>query len=227
MDTQTSAKLAYNLKIIPVDEKGVPKLQPPFLAMFNPDQISLEDSIIWKADDTPGREHSETRYIRSGARSFTVELMVDGTGVNTGGAKIPVTTQILLFRSVAFSISGKDHRPNFLLLQYGDLIIHCVLKSSTVTYTAFDMAGLPIRAKINATFNEWTPGLLGNILSAFSSPDLSHIVAIKEYDLLPLLTKNIYKNQHYYLQVARANNLKNFRKLMPGTRLIFPPLSEK
>ena len=31
----------------------------------------------------------------------------------------------------------------------------------------------------------------------------------------------------YYLQVAKANKLKNFRKLVPGTQLVFPPLSDE
>jgi nucleoid-associated protein YgaU len=91
----------------------------------------------------------------------------------------------------------------------------------------FDPLGLPIRAKISASFTESTsPGLMAK-LAMLSSPDLTHKVSVKEGDLLPLLTFNTYKNQNYYLQVAKANKLKNFRHLKTGSTLIFPPIAKK
>ena len=91
----------------------------------------------------------------------------------------------------------------------------------------FDKFGLPIRAKISASFTERTPSGLGSLLSMLSSPDLTHKIVVKDGDILPLLTYQIYNNQTYYLQVARANKLKNFRKLQAGTTLTFPPISDK
>jgi hypothetical protein len=91
----------------------------------------------------------------------------------------------------------------------------------------FDMFGLPIRAKISASFTERTPSGLGALLSMLSSPDLTHKIEVKEGDILPLLTYKTYNNQNYYLQVARVNKLKNFRKLKAGTTLVFPPISDK
>jgi nucleoid-associated protein YgaU len=64
-------------------------------------------------------------------------------------------------------------------------------------------------------------------MSMLSSPDLTHSVQVKDGDLLPLLTSQIYKDQNYYLQVAKVNKLKNFRKLKAGTTLVFPPISNK
>lgn len=227
MDAQSAAKLPFNLKIIPVDETtGLPN-GVPFIAMFNPDQIGLQEQLIWREDTAAGRQDSDHTYVRTTARNFSIDIMLDGTGVNTGGAKIPVTTQVALFRTTTSRIVGTDHRPNFLLLQYGPLAINCVLESSTVTYTAFDMFGVPIRAKISARFAERVRGGLSSILSMLSSPDLTHQVEVKEYDLLPTLTYQVYKNQNYYLQVARINKLKNFRKLEAGTTLTFPPVSDK
>ncbi len=227
MDTQSAAKLAYNLKIIPVDRNtGLPN-GIPFVAMFNPDKLALQEEIQWSPDCVSGQENSDFKYLKTSARTFSIDLMIDGTGVNTDGVKIPVPAQVLLFRTITNRINGKEHHPNLLMLQYGPIIIDCVLKNYTVTYTAFDMFGIPIRAKIQATFAERVPSGLGSILSNLSSPDLTHRVQVREFDLLPLLTFNIYKNQDYYLQVARANKLKNFRKLQAGTTLEFPPISSK
>jgi len=41
---------------------------------------------------------------------------------------------------------------------------------------------------------------------------------------LPLMCQTIYDSPAYYLQVARFNNLVDFRNLEPGTEIIFPPV---
>ncbi|MDN3581255.1 CIS tube protein [Mucilaginibacter flavus] len=227
MDTQSAAMLPFNLKIISTDENGIPSLGVPFLAMFNPENIAINETIDWNEKKPVGQAGTDPTFIGIQPRTFTIDLTLDGTGVNTNGVKIPVTAQVLLFRAATTTINGLIHKPNYLLIQYGLFICNCSLKSSTVTYTMFDMFGLPIRAKISATFTERTPQALGGILSMLSSPDLTHTVPVKQWDLLPLLTNRIYKDQSYYLQVAKVNKLKNFRKLTAGSSLIFPPISNK
>ena len=225
MDTQSAAMLPFNLKILQTDENGIPKLAVPFLAMFNPENIAINENIIYDSNAPTGQAGVDPHFLKTDARTFTLELTLDGTGVNTNGVKIPVTAQVLLFRLATTSINGDSHRPNYLLLQYGLFICNCVLTSSTVTYTMFDMFGLPIRAKISASFTERTTSL-GAILNMLSSPDLTHNVQVKDGDLLPLLTNQIYKDQNYYLQVAKVNKLKNFRNLKAGSTLVFPPISK-
>jgi Contractile injection system tube protein len=226
MDLQAAAKLPFNLKILPVNDKGIPN-GVPFLAMFNPETVAITEAIKWEDHNPPGTDATELKYIKTNGRTFSIDITLDGTGVNTNGIKIPVTAQVLLFRLATTKVVGTSHRPNLLLLQYGLFIINCVLRSSTVTYTMFDMFGLPIRAKISASFAETTSSSLMAKLAMLSSPDLTHKKVVKEGDLLPLLTYNVYNNQNYYLQVAKVNKLKNFRKLKTGSSLIFPPIGKK
>ena len=225
MDAQSGVKIAFNLKMIPVDENGIPELGIPFIAMFNPESFSIKDEIVWCKEPVVGKEGGKPNYKHTKPRVFTLEFVLDGTGVNTNGIKIPVTAQVALFRAATTSLKGLVHRPPYLMVQYGTFINTCVLNSSNITYTMFDMFGLPIRAKISATFTEKKTGL-SEILGMFSSPDLTHQITVTDGDLLPLLTHKIYKNQHYYLQVAKVNKLKNFRKLRPGSTLKFPPVSK-
>ncbi|HJW29682.1 MAG TPA: hypothetical protein VJ508_10650 [Saprospiraceae bacterium] len=226
MDSQSAIKLPFNLKIVPINDTGFP-IGIPFLAMFNPENFTIHEDIEWQANCPPGTQGSDTRYVRTKPRTFTLEFMLDGTGVNTNGAKIPVTAQILLFRAATTGVRGALHRSAFLLVQYGTFICTCVLNSSNVTYTMFDMFGLPIRAKVSASFTERTVQTLSSILGMFSSPDLTHRKKVVEGDLLPLMTYQTYKDQTYYLQVAKVNRLKNFRKLKAETTLVFPPISDK
>ena len=227
MDAQSLIKLPFNFKLLASDYKGMPVLGIPFLAMFNPDTLAISEDINWRFHDESGTIGASTQYVNTRYRTFSIEIMLDGTGVNSNGVKIPVPVQVLLFRNVTTKVEGENHMPNYLLMQYGAIIIYCVMLSSTITYTMFDPLGLPIRAKITASFAEVSQkGLLAK-LAMFSSPDLTHKVTVKEGDILPLLTYKIYKNQDYYLQVAKANKLKNFRKLKAGTTLVFPPIADK
>ena len=57
------------------------------------------------------------------------------------------------------------------------------------------------------------------------SPDVSHLVTVRAGDTLPGLCANIYGTSLYYLRVAAFNGLTSFRRLAPGTQLVFPPLS--
>ena len=226
MDAQSAAKLPFNFKIIPTTREGVPA-GVPFVAMFNPESFVVNETIRWFGDTVPGKANTDPTFLSVRPRTFTIEFTLDGTGVNTNGVKIPVTAQVALFRGVTSNIRGTIHRPSYLMVQYGTFVTVCVMNSSEVNYTMFDLAGLPIRAKISATFTERVIPGLSDVLGMLSSPDLTHQVTVKQYDILPLLTYNIYKNQHYYLQVARTNKLKNFRRLSPGTPLNFYPLARK
>ena len=226
MDAISAAKLPFNLKIIPISTSGFP-IGIPFIAMFNPESFAINEEIDWNDQCPPGNQVSDYLYNKTKPRKFTIEFTLDGTGVNTNGVKIPVTAQIILFRAATTGVRGDLHRPNFLLVQYGTFINTCILNSSTVTYTMFDMFGLPIRARVSASFTERTVKTLSDILGMLSSPDLTHKVEVKQGDTLPLLTYNTYNNQTYYLQVAKVNKLKNFRNLKAGTTLVFPPIEDK
>ena len=94
----------------------------------------------------------------------------------------------------------------------------------SMDYTLFKPSGLPLRAKVKLSFTGFQSKDEKALRANRSSPDLDHVVEVKAGDTLPLLCYRIYKNSGYYTDVAKVNNLVNFRNLVPGTRLHFPPL---
>src|SRR5690349_12909761 len=103
MDAQSLIKLPFNFKIIPTTAEGIP-FGVPFIAMFNPENFTVKEDIEWTPDCSNGKQGSDPTYKRTKPRSFTIEFMLDGTGVNTNGVKIPVTVQVALFRAVTTNI---------------------------------------------------------------------------------------------------------------------------
>lgn len=90
----------------------------------------------------------------------------------------------------------------------------------------FSPQGLPLRAVLKTTFKEYTEDTKRNALENKSSPDLTHVRTVKEGDTLPLMTQRIYGDAKYYLEIAKINGLTNFRKLEPGSELVFPPIEK-
>lgn len=214
-----------NLKVFGSDKPDEsPLLKLPFFeAMFNPNSYTVNHKLNFDTKQAPGKDGSDPEFKNKETESFSIEFMIDGTGASKPA--VPIIAQVALFNKVTSKVNGSTHRPNYLVVQWGSFIRECVLQSSSITYTLFSSVGVPLRAKVNATFLEREESELNAIASMFSSPDLTHTITVQKGDLLPLLTYQIYRDQKYYLQVARVNKVANFRALKPGSQVIFPPLS--
>jgi hypothetical protein len=121
--------------------------------------------------------------------------------------------------------NGNIHRPNYLKIGWGKLTIkRCVLKSASIAYKLFKSSGVPLRAVITASFSDNSDDQTRVAMAQDESPDLTHFRVVKAGDSLPSLCTEVYGDPHLYLRVAQANRLDDFRNLVPGMRLRFPPL---
>ena len=124
-------------------------------------------------------------------------------------------------------MDGTIHEPKFLKIAWGDLIFDCRLQSVQVNYTLFNRSGQPIRAELDTVFIEDIQDSERTKKENKSSPDLSHSRTVKSGDKLPLMAQEIYGNSAYYIQLARANNVNNLRKLKVGTNIKLPPINKE
>lgn len=150
--------------------------------------------------------------------SFTL----DDTGAIPGNSNI--VSNIKLLKSLCIDVNSSTHTTNCLKLIWGSLQLTCKMNSLSVNYTLFDFNGFPIRAVVTAHFTEEVD--LGQKLAKLNSPDMSHLIEIKEGDNLPLMCEDIYGDSSFYLQVAAANDIVDFRNLVPGQQILFPRLEK-
>ena len=150
--------------------------------------------------------------------------IVEPTGENKFGDVAP---RVNHFIKLCWTINGIIHQPNFLKLQWGKDYIKCQLVNVDIKYTNFNQDGTPFRAELDIRLcskENVAEDENVNRLLRLSSPDVSHSRIVKAGDTLPLLTKEIYGSSDYYLWVAEQNGLDNINTLVPGQRLVFPPL---
>ena len=196
-----------------------------FIVMFNPATYNLKHEIEYEAGQGKGTTGSDQKFVKIKPKEFSFEFTFDGTGAS--GEKKDVADEIDRFLTVTGKINSDIHRPLFLQISWGNLISRCVLKSAEITYTLFKPDGYPLRAKVRASFAENIDDTLRTAEEGKNSPDLTHYRVVQDGDTLPLMTSRIYGTSSYYLEVARLNSLKNFRKLEPGMMLKFPPLKQQ
>lgn len=207
---------------------GVPK--EVFKVMFNPESYSLSYKNYYNEIQAPGSSSKQAGYQMSGPADFSLKMIFDGTGVSDEGfvallSKPDVEKEVQRFLKATFHMDGELHEPKFLKIRWGSqLKFDCRLESVTVNYTLFDAGGNALRAELDAAFVNDIETEKRAKLEKKSSPDLTHKRIVKEHDTLPLLCQSIYGTPDYYLQVAKANKLTNFRNLKPGQELFFPPV---
>lgn len=205
-----------------------------FEAMFNPGSYKQGYQIIWGNKERQGFNSSglEVEYTRSKPERLDIDLILDGTGVDQMGVgSLPVFTnktvagRVKEFLDTTFRYNGNIHEPNFLVVEWGSLIFSCRLESVDITYTNFNRDGTPLRAELKVGFISDKEAKRLAKEENKKSPDLTHSRVVREGDTLPLLTNAVYGSSAYYLDVARFNQLDNFRSLTPGQQILFPPLA--
>ncbi|MBL9007650.1 MAG: hypothetical protein JNJ46_25560 [Myxococcales bacterium] len=199
-----------------------------FEAMFNPSSYSQSYAIEWKRRQGINDSGAELQYILSEPSELSLNLVFDGTGVDQIGlfsfTSQTVAARIQDFLDVAYTYQGSLHEPAYLVAEWGELSFSCRLSNVDIKYTAFDRDGTPLRAELAVTFvSDETAGKRAK-RDGKTSPDLTHVRIVRHGDTLPLLVKAIYGSADRYLDVARFNQLDDFRNLQPGRQLLFPPL---
>lgn len=193
-----------------------------FSAYVNPNEITLSYEMEYDSAQGSGTTNSRMNFKKLKPGDLSLTLFIDGTGAN--GYSIDVQQKISEFQTVT-GYNGNIHRPNYLKVMWGTLQVkRCVLKSASIAYKLFKPDGIPLRAVITANFTDNSDDKTRQAISQDQSPDLTHIHLVKAGDTLPSLCDQIYGDPDYYLEVARANRIDNFRSLTPGRKLLFPPL---
>lgn len=213
------------LTIIPFSDSEMAQVPipsgPPVIAQFNPESLSITTRFNYAEEQTLGQVGSEGKYESISPRTFSFDILLDGTGASS--IKLEVHPLIKLFE-VATGFIGNIHRPSFFMVSWGSILIKCVLKQYSINYKMFSPSGFPLRAVISTEWQEMISREYGQMLLNLLSPDVTHFHDVIDEESLPLICYRTYKDNKYYVQVAHENNLNNLRKLDIGNKLKLHPL---
>jgi hypothetical protein len=202
----------------------------PFTVWINPASYTRKTNISYNDRQAQGSPGPSPEFNRVSGEDVSFELIFDATGVvpppNAGTSYTNgVADAISQLTKLTATLNGDIHSPNYLILAWAQLQFQCVLVSMDVNYTLFRPDGTPLRAKVSVAFQSYTSESQLAKGANKTSPDLTHVVTVRQGDTLPLLCHNVYGDSSHYYRVAAFNNLLNFRNIPAGTQLLFPPLA--
>ena len=200
-----------------------------FNTLLNPETYQVRYQISQNDQQAQGTSAAAPRFNKTLPEDLQLDFIFDRSGVIKGYEDQlgeGIIGDVDKFKRIVLDYNGDQHKPNYLIISWGSLLFKGSLKDMDITYKLFKPDGTPIRATIHATFKGFIEDNLRVARENNNSPDLTHIRMVNEGDTLPLMTFRIYGNSKYYLEVAKANKLVNFRKLVPGQQIFFPPIEK-
>ena len=217
------------LYIVPYSDPEYNKIAaPPFVANMNPETYTYRYKIEFCETQAPGTSGVALKFNKMPPQEFNFDFLFDGTGVILSplSPPLPVADQLDIFRQGILEYKGDIHRPYYLKIHWGTLLFKGVLTSMDIEFRLFSPDGSPVRAVAKCVFKGTVEENLRVAQENAMSPDITHQRTVTSSDRLPLLTRDIYKDQQYYIDVAGVNRLDGFRKIKNGLHLFFPPLQK-
>lgn len=200
-----------------------------FTVMMNPADFKHGMSVRYDPQVTLGRNKASPKFSANGNETLAFAIVMDATGAvpvaGKSGKPVPVQAQLQSLYKVVYQYVGELHEPPHVRLLWGSLIFFGRLTTMSVAHSLFDPSGVSLRAKVDLAFVGAMSKTEAQLTSNRSSPDLSHLIVVRDGDTLPLLCQRVYGDPAYYPDVARLNGLTDIRRLAPGTQLHFPPLA--
>lgn len=198
-----------------------------FVVMINPETYQLDYKIEYNEKQGQGTSGAQQKFKLTKPEECTFEFLFDNTGIIDGKAKEDIWEDLKKFKKMLVDYDGKIHEPRHFKLAWGVFLFDGRLTSLNINFKLFKPDGTPIRAVCKCTFKKSTEEKKRVAKEDAKSPDLTHEKLVKSSDHLTLLTNEIYEDPRYYLQVARANGLTNFRNLEVGKKVYFPPIDKE
>jgi hypothetical protein len=211
-----------------VDAQGNIKVdnRKSFQFMLNPSAYDHSFEIGYNKKEAIGQSGSDVKFSGVKPEKLKFNTMLDGTGAVSKADASPdeVKVQIKNLMDVVYKYDGDKHEPSHVRVLWGSQIFFGRLENIAIENTLFKPSGEPVRAKVELEFTGFMSKEEEGLRANRSSPDMSHLIEVKAGDTLPLLCYQVYRDSSYYLDIARVNNITDFRDIKPGSKLHFPPL---
>jgi nucleoid-associated protein YgaU len=194
---------------------------------FNPEEYTLNRDINYAQAAIPGRSSPLLQFAHGNLQTLDLELLIDsyeahtGASANAAGADVrPLVKKV----TDLMQIDPTTHAPPVLLFVWGSLSLTCVLAKASQKFIMFRPDGVPVRARIVVTFNEFTnPDLEAKDVKR-ETADYTKVHVVAEGETLTAISSRVYDNPALWRPIAIRNRIDDPRRLAVGIRLQVPHL---
>nr|MBI1230880.1 LysM peptidoglycan-binding domain-containing protein [Cytophagales bacterium] len=200
-----------------------------FATLLNPEKYVYQYKIEQNEQQASGTSAAATKFNKKLPEELQIDFVFDRTGIIPERERTAdgIIDDLEHFKKVVLDYNGDQHKPNYVLISWGSLLFKGSLLEMSVEFKLFRSDGTPIRAVAKAKFKGFVEDDLRVAKENRNSPDLTHYRVVRAGETLPLMAHRIYGDSSYYLEVAKANGILNFRDLRPGQEIYFPPIQKQ
>jgi len=196
---------------------------------FNPADYTLARDHNYAQAAIPGLSAPILQFVNGNLQTLEMELFLDSYEQHKLGSTVVNTAQSdvreLVRRVTALmDIEPSTHAPPVLLFTWGSLAFTCVLARVTQRFVMFLPSGLPVRARLNVTFNEYRNIDLEAKEVKRETSDYSKRHVVGQGETLSHIAGAEYGDPRLWRVIAIANGLQRARRLQPGLSLLLPNL---
>ncbi|WP_235299100.1 CIS tube protein [Portibacter marinus] len=195
-----------------------------FKAKVNPSNIKTKRSILFNTNNRANSGYDVKQYQGHGEIEMEIKLILTKFDAYSGRESTSVSEQIDNLLKATYDYDGSSHKSPYVTVLWGEFKFLGHLKDMSINYNTFNTDGTATNAEVDLVFVNFVPAIAQAHQQNRNSPDMTHMKLMKEGDKIPIICDDIYDDPTYYVQVAEANNLTNFRQVRPGQQIIFPPL---
>jgi len=193
--------------------------------LFNPEEYSLNQDNNFAQVTVPGLRGPLLQFAHGNLRTLEMELLVDTYEAHRGrndalGDVRSLTEQI----TGLMDIDPELHAPPVLIFTWGSLTFTCVLASVSQRFVLFRPDGVPVRARLQVTFNEYINANLEAKETKRETADYSQRHVVGQGETLSSIAAAVYQDPELWRPIAINNDIDDPRQLAVGTQLLIPQL---
>lgn len=201
----------------------------PVEVMFNPEEYSLSKDNNFAQQAIPGLSAPILQFVNGNMQTLEMELLVDtyesnksnNRVLNQAGGDVRQLTKKI---TGLMDIERTTHAPPIILFTWGSLSFTCVLARVTQRFIMFMPNGLPVRARLSVTFNEFRNVDLEAKEIKRETADFTKFYSVAQGETISGIAGKVYGNPKVWRAIALRNRIENPRALATGMRLVIPQL---
>ena len=200
-----------------------------FQVLFNPEQYTLDRKNNFAQITVHGLSSPLLQFSHGELKTLQMELFFDSRETHAENTVTRIQANndlrdILKSFLALMDIDKELHAPPVLDFVWGSLNFCCVLASASQQFTMFREDGCPLRAKVNATFNEFTFADLEAKKVDRQTSDYTKTHVISQGDSIAGIAQTYFGDATLWRPIALRNSLDNPRILPVGRTLVIPRL---
>ena len=185
-------------------------------AKFNPNQVTIRKSASMVQNPRRQSNTPNSNFNHGNAATLTMDLFFD---TYEDGEDVRDDTE-KLYNLV--NVDGSEHRSPLCKLVWGNELFQGILQSLNQRFTLFLPSGLPVRATVGCTFQEWKSTGEAQREADNTSSDVAKIRIVKRGDTLSSIAGEEYRDVSLWRPIAEENAIDDPTLLTPGVPLTIP-----